>query len=145
MARALSRTAWGCCKRARQSESMYAQLVNMMSIIATQSRLCDGSIENTTEGRLQCNASLQGLLTLQNLCLPNLPLHFAKIWEIKIGPIWFNSYKTVMNILYELSCLSSRSKPQIPFCAQQYSEMNHLSYQRLYCTAASCQQPPLVI
>ena len=46
-----SHAACGCCKRARQSESMYAQLVNVMSRIITHNRLRDGSLENTTWAR----------------------------------------------------------------------------------------------
>ena len=42
-------------------------------------------------------------------------LHFARIWEIKIGPIKFNSYKTVVNIVCDLSCQSRRSKPRNPY------------------------------
>ena len=40
-----SRAACGGGKRARQRESTYAQLVDMMSMIVTHNRLRDGSLE----------------------------------------------------------------------------------------------------
>ena len=49
-----SHAAYGCCKRALQSESMYAQLVDVMSTlsrIVTHNRLLDGSLENVTCAR----------------------------------------------------------------------------------------------
>ena len=43
-----SRTECGYSKLELQFERMHPQLVNMMSMIVTHNRLCDGSLENAT-------------------------------------------------------------------------------------------------
>ena len=50
-ARARSRAACSGGERARQSDSTYAQRVDMMSRIVTHNRMGDGSLENTTCAR----------------------------------------------------------------------------------------------
>ena len=44
----------------------------------------------------------------------NRPLHFARMWEIKIRSILLNTYKTALIIVYGLSYPSRRSKPPNP-------------------------------
>ena len=47
-ARAQSCAACGCSECVRQSESTYAQLIDLMSRIAAHNRLCDDSLESAT-------------------------------------------------------------------------------------------------
>ena len=60
------------------------------------------------EGWLQCIASvMQGILTLQNHSCKNLnrPLHFARIWEIKLPNVVVNNVKQLKSCRQGFSCL----------------------------------------